>query len=182
MLKLNLVGQTVTFDPIEPQKRQSTINDSTLHQKFIYAIRKTKYTVVLAEKRWQILCPNYHYFNSTTSFYWFQYCVYLYTNYKQINFQILFNYCHSHSLSYQLVMLWTNPYLDTDTSDPLIGHCTALVHLHTCNWTVGWAKMLLLVDLKIYFSISTMDFKSGQDIGHSCTFRPRSRILAHLGI
>ena len=95
----------VTFEPFELQKRQSTKNDSILHQKFIYAIRKTKYTVVPAEKRWQILCPNYHYFNSTTSFYWFQYCVYLYTNYKQINFQILFNYCHSHSLSWILSLL-----------------------------------------------------------------------------
>ena len=48
------MGKTVTFDPIEPQKRQSTKNDSTLHQKFIYAIRKTKYTVVSAGKRRQI--------------------------------------------------------------------------------------------------------------------------------
>ena len=29
----------VTFEPFEPQKRKSTKNDSTLHQKPIYSIR-----------------------------------------------------------------------------------------------------------------------------------------------
>ena len=40
----------VTFEPFELQKWQSTKNGTTLHQKAIYTIRKTNYTVVPAVK------------------------------------------------------------------------------------------------------------------------------------
>ena len=42
------ISKPVTFEPFEPQKWQSTKNGSTLHQKPIYTIRETNYTVVPA--------------------------------------------------------------------------------------------------------------------------------------
>ena len=40
------LDNSVTFEPFELQKWQSTKNGTTLHQKPIYIIRKTNYTVV----------------------------------------------------------------------------------------------------------------------------------------
>ena len=40
------LDNSVTFEPFELQKWQSTKNGTTLHQKPIYNIRKTNYTLV----------------------------------------------------------------------------------------------------------------------------------------
>ena len=39
------ISKSVTFEPFEPQKSQSTKNGSTLHQKHIYTIRQNNCTV-----------------------------------------------------------------------------------------------------------------------------------------
>ena len=40
-----IISKLVTFEPFKPQKWQSTKNGSILHQKPIYTIRQTNYTV-----------------------------------------------------------------------------------------------------------------------------------------
>ena len=46
------ISKPGTFELFEPQKWQRTKNDSTLHQKPIYTIRKTNCTVVPVVEWW----------------------------------------------------------------------------------------------------------------------------------